>query len=161
MSGIEKPSRGCAANVKRMADKDTKNFTAVERAAMKQRAAEVKAEKANKTREAGQAALDKAIADMTEPDKTLASTFARIVGEVAPELDPKTYYGFPAFARDGKVLCFFQPTTKFGTRYPTIAFEDRANLDDGNLWPVAYGVGPKLTAADEKRITEIVTKAVG
>lgn len=143
-----------------MATKDTKNFTAEERAAMKQRAAEVKAEKANKSRAGGQAALDKAIADLPEPDKSLARAFVRVVSEVAPDLTPKTYYGFPAFARDGKVLCFFQQASKFGTRYSTIAFEDRANLDDGNLWPVAYGVGPKLTAADEKRITEIVTKAV-
>jgi uncharacterized protein YdhG (YjbR/CyaY superfamily) len=141
--------------------RDTKTFSAVEREAMKQRAAELKAEKANKSREAGQAALDEAIAAMPEPEKRIATIFARIVAEVAPDLTPKTYYGFPAFARDGKVLCFFQPSTKFKTRYPTIAFEDNAQLDDGNMWPVAYGVGPEFTAADEERLTAIIRKAVG
>jgi uncharacterized protein YdhG (YjbR/CyaY superfamily) len=131
-------------------------FTAEERAAMKAR---VQEEKALKTREAGEAAVREAIAEMPEPDRTLAAGVDALVTENAPELVPRTWYGMPAYAKDDKVVCFFQPASKFKARYATLGFQDAANLDDGDLWPVVYAVR-ELTPAVEKRIAELVRQAV-
>ncbi|HWM34736.1 MAG TPA: DUF1801 domain-containing protein [Pseudolysinimonas sp.] len=143
-----------------MADKDTKNFSDFERQAMKDRAAEVKAQKADKTRAGGQKQIDDAAAKMTPAEQKLLRTIEAIVQQADPELMPKTYYGMPAWTRDGKVLCFFQPATKFKVRYSTLGFEGPANLDDGNFWPSAYAIPGDLTAEDEKRLAAIMAKAV-
>ena len=135
----------------------TKGFTAEERAAMKAR---VREEKALKTREAGEAAVREAIAEMAEPDRTLAAGVDAIVTANAPELVPKTWYGMPAYAKDDKAVCFFQPASKFKARYSTLGFQDSANLDDGSMWPVAFAV-TELTPEVEKRIAELVRRAVG
>jgi uncharacterized protein YdhG (YjbR/CyaY superfamily) len=131
-------------------------FTPEERAAMKAR---VREEKALKTREAGEAAVREAIAEMPEPDRTLAAGIDAIVTENAPELAPKTWYGMPAYAKDDKVVCFFQPASKFKARYSTLGFQDSANLDEADLWPVVYAVA-ELTPAVQKRIAELVRQAV-
>jgi uncharacterized protein YdhG (YjbR/CyaY superfamily) len=144
-----------------MADKDTKNFSDFERQAMKDRAAEVKAQKADKTRAGGQKQIDDAAAKMTPGEQKLLRTIESIVQKADPELMPKTYYGMPAWTRDGKVLCFFQPSTKFKVRYSTLGFEGPANLDDGNFWPSAYAIPGELTDADVEKLTKIITKAVG
>jgi uncharacterized protein YdhG (YjbR/CyaY superfamily) len=133
-------------------------FTAEERAAMKSRAAELKAEA---RKEDGLKALQKAIGEMPEAEGKIASRIHEIVMENAPELIPKTWYGQPAWAKGEKdIVVFFQGASKFGTRYSTLGFNEAARLDDGSMWPVAYAV-TKLTAADEKRIAELVRKAVG
>jgi uncharacterized protein YdhG (YjbR/CyaY superfamily) len=128
---------------------------------MKDRAAEVKAQKADKTRAGGQKQIDDAVEKMTAGERKLLRTIEAIVQAADPELMPKTYYGMPAWTRDGKVLCFFQPSTKFKVRYSTFGFEDPAHLDDGNFWPSAYAIPGELTDADVAKLTEIVTKAVG
>jgi uncharacterized protein YdhG (YjbR/CyaY superfamily) len=138
--------------------KSTKSgFTPEERAAMKARAQEAKAEQ---TREAGLKAVREAIAAMTPDERKMANRLHEIVAEVAPHLVPKTFYGMPGFARDGgKMVCFFQPASKFGVRYSTFGFEQGANLDDPDgMWPMAYAM-TKLTAADEKKIVAMVKKA--
>jgi uncharacterized protein YdhG (YjbR/CyaY superfamily) len=135
----------------------TKGFTAEERAAMKAR---VKEEKAQKSREAGEAAAREAIDALPEPDRTIADRIHAIVASAAPELAPRTWYGMPAYAKDDKVVCFFQPASKFKARYGTLGFQDAARLDDGTLWPVAYAV-TELGAAEERRIRELVVRAVG
>lgn len=141
--------------------KDTKNFSDFERQAMKDRAAEVKAQKADKSRAGGQKQIDDAVAKMEPGEKKLVGIIAGIIAEVDPELMPKTYYGMPAWARDGKVLCFFQPAAKFKVRYSTLGFEGPANLDDGNFWPSAYAIPGDLTDADVAQLTKILKKAVG
>jgi uncharacterized protein YdhG (YjbR/CyaY superfamily) len=134
-------------------------FTAEERAAMKARAQEQKAEaRANKNRADGERALLEAIAGMKGQDRAMAKRIHKIVTASAPELWPKTWYGMPAYARDDKVVCFFQPADKFGARYATFGFNDSANLDDGALWPVAYAL-KELTATEEKKIAALVKKA--
>jgi uncharacterized protein YdhG (YjbR/CyaY superfamily) len=138
--------------------KSTKSgFTPEERAAMKARAQEAKAEQ---TREAGLKAVREAIAAMTPDEKSMAQRIHHIVAETAPHLVPKTFYGMPGFAREGgKMVCFFQPASKFGVRYSTFGFEQGANLDDPDgMWPMAYAM-TKLTAADEKKIAAMVKKA--
>ena len=134
-------------------------FTADERAAMKARAQEQKAEaRANKNRADGERALLEAIAGMKGRDRAMAKRVHAIVTASAPELWPKTWYGMPAYARDGKVVCFFQDAAKFNARYATFGFNDSANLDDGAMWPVAYAL-KELTAAEEKKIAALVKKA--
>jgi uncharacterized protein YdhG (YjbR/CyaY superfamily) len=134
-------------------------FTAEERAAMKARAQEQKAEaRANKNRADGERALLDAIAGMKGQDRAMAKRIHKIVTASAPELWPKTWYGMPAYARDDKVVCFFQPADKFGARYATFGFNDSANLDDGALWPVAYAL-KELTATAEKKLAALVKKA--
>ena len=134
-------------------------FTAEERAAMKARAQEQKAEaRASKNRADGERALLEAIAAMKGRDRAMAKRVHAIVTASAPELWPKTWYGMPAYARDDKVVCFFQPAAKFGARYSTFGFNDSANLDDGALWPVAYAL-KELTATEEKKIAALVKKA--
>lgn len=141
----------------------TKNegFTEAERAAMKERAAELKASgrKGAKKADEAQACLDK-IAEMPDDDRAIAERFHAIVTTHAPMLDAKTWYGMPAYARDGKVVTFLKPSEKFGSRYVTVGFEDAAGLDEGNMWATSYAV-TKLTKADEKRLAELVKKAVG
>jgi uncharacterized protein YdhG (YjbR/CyaY superfamily) len=131
-------------------------FTAAERAAMKERAQELKAE----ARKAdGESALLAKIAEMPKADRTLAERVHAIVKANAPNLMPKTWYGMPAYAKGEKVVCFFQSADKFKSRYATFGFSDQANLDDGAMWPTSFAL-QKLTAADEKRIAALVKKAV-
>jgi hypothetical protein len=136
-------------------------FTDEERAAMKERAKELKAEaRANKNKAEGESALLASIAEMSEPDRSMGERLHAIITANAPDLVPKTWYGMPAYAnKDGKVVCFFQPAQKFGTRYATLGFNDTANLDNGDFFPVAFAL-KQLTAADESRIAELVKKAV-
>jgi uncharacterized protein YdhG (YjbR/CyaY superfamily) len=136
-------------------DKSTKRFTAEERAAMKERAQELKAE-ANKA-EAEEAVITK-IAEMSEPDRTMAERLHAVIKASAPALSPKLWYGMPAYAKDGKVLCFFQPAQKFNSRYATFGFNDDAKLDDGVMWPTAYAL-KELTDAEEAAIGSLVKRA--
>jgi uncharacterized protein YdhG (YjbR/CyaY superfamily) len=140
--------------------KKSEAFTDEERAAMKERAKELKAEaRANKNRAAGESDVLAKIAEMPEPDRAMANRLHEIIQASAPLLSPKTWYGMPAYARDGKVVCFFQSAQKFKTRYATFGFSDAANLDEGALWPVAFAL-KELTATEEARISELVKKAV-
>ncbi len=143
-------------------DETFEGFSDDERAAMKERAKELKSE-ARRGRRADQAdgesdVLAK-IAEMPEPDRGMAERIHVIIKASAPALWPKTWYGMPAYAKDGKVVCFFQSGHKFKTRYSTFGFSDAANLDDGTMWPTAFAL-PELTAADEARISALVKKAV-
>jgi uncharacterized protein YdhG (YjbR/CyaY superfamily) len=139
----------------------SKGFTAEEKAAMKARARELKAEeRASKNRADGERDVRAAIAEMQEPDRTMATRVHEIVAAAAPALAPRTSYGMPAYAdADGKVVCFFQSAAKFKTRYATLGFAERAHLDEGAMWPVAYAL-TELTAAEEARIRELVERAV-
>jgi uncharacterized protein YdhG (YjbR/CyaY superfamily) len=140
--------------------KTSKGFTNEERAAMKERAKELKAEaRANKSKAAGESDVLAKIAEMREPDRALGERLHAIVKASAPVLSPKTWYGMPAYAKDGKVVCFFQSAEKFNSRYATFGFSDKANLDDGSMWPTAFAL-TELTAADEARIAALVKKAV-
>lgn len=138
--------------------KQDKGFSAEEKAAMKERAKEMKAAA---SKEAGEAEALEKIAEMPEADRVMAERIHKIVKEHAPGLSAKTWYGQPAYAnKDGKIICFFQASAKFNTRYATLGFNEDAKLDDGSMWPVAFAL-KQLTAADEKRITELVKKAAG
>ena len=140
--------------------KKSKGFTDEERAAMKERAQELKAEaRANNNRAEGERDVLAAIAAMQEPDRVMAEHLHAIVQASAPNLSPKTWYGMPAYAKDGKVVCFFQSAQKFKSRYATFGFNDAANLDEGAMWPTSFAL-TKLTAADEARIAALVKKAV-
>ena len=140
--------------------KKSKGFTDEERAAMKERAKELKAEaRANKDKADGESDVLAKIAAMPEPDRAMAERLHAIIKASAPALSPKTWYGMPAYARDGKVVCFFQSAQKFNTRYATFGFSDAANLDEGAMWPVAFAL-KELTAAEEARIGALVKKAV-
>ena len=141
-------------------DKKSKGFTDEERAAMKERAQELKAEaRANKNKADGESDVLATIAAMQEPDRAMAKRLHAIIKASAPALSPKTWYGMPAYAKDGKVVCFFQSAQKFNTRYATFGFSDTANLDEGALWPIAFAL-KELTAAEEARIGALVKKAV-
>ncbi|QEW03791.1 hypothetical protein F6J85_12290 [Microbacterium lushaniae] len=145
-----------------MAKTDTSDgLSAQEREAVKQRAKELRAqEKAGKNRAAGEKAVLEAISALEPEDKSLAEGLHAVVSEVAPELVPKTYYGMPGYANDeGKIVVFIQPARKFGTRYATIGFEDRAHLDDGDLWPVGFAVRT-WTPTVQAKVTELVSAAV-
>lgn len=134
-------------------------LTPDEIAAMKNRAQELKAEaRANKTRAEGESDVLEAIAKMREPDRSMAKRLHAIVQASAPALAPKTWYGMPAYAKDGKIVCFFQPAQKFNTRYSTLGFNDAANLDDGRMWATAFAL-LELTPAEESRIAALVKKA--
>jgi uncharacterized protein YdhG (YjbR/CyaY superfamily) len=146
-----------------MAKSDTSGgLSEWERDAVKQRAKELREqEKAGKSRAAGEKAVLEAIAALEAEDKPLAEGLFKVVSDVAPDLVPKTYYGMPGFANgEGKIVVFIQPAKKFKTRYATIGFEDRANLDDGDLWPVGFAVRD-WTPAVEKKVSELVRRAVG
>ena len=140
--------------------KTSEGFTDEERAAMKERAQELKAgARANKDKADGESAVLAKIAEMPEPDRAMAKRLHAIIKASAPALSPKTWYGMPAYAKDGKVVCFFQSAQKFKTRYATFGFSDEANLDEGAMWPTAFAL-TALTAADEARIGALVKKAV-
>lgn len=141
--------------------KKSQAFSDEERAAMKERAAEQKAEaRAKKGREDGEKDVQTKIAEMPEPERSMAARLHEIIKANAPDLMPKTWYGMPAYAnKDGKIVCFFQSAQKFGTRYATLGFNDSANLDDGDLFPVAYAL-KALTATEEAKIAALVKKAV-
>lgn len=142
-------------------DTPSQGFTDEEKAAMKERAKELKAEaRASKNRAEGENAALAAIADMQEPDRTMAARLHEIIKASAPTLLPKTWYGMPAYANtDGNVICFFQSAQKFNSRYATLGFSDRASLDEGVMWPTSFAL-KELTAAEEARIIELVKKAV-
>jgi uncharacterized protein YdhG (YjbR/CyaY superfamily) len=141
--------------------KTSQGWTAEERAAMKARARELKAEaRANKDKAAGERDVLAKIAELPDPDRAMAERLHAIVKASAPALSPKTWYGMPAYAKDGKVVCFFTPASKFSSRYATFGFNDTANLDDGAMWPTAFAL-TELTAADEARIAALVKKAAG
>jgi uncharacterized protein YdhG (YjbR/CyaY superfamily) len=142
--------------------KEFKGLTDEELAALKERTQELKAE-ARRGRGAGKAEEESAvlakIAEMPEPDRAMAERFHAIVKAAAPDLSPRTWYGMPAYAKEGKVLCFFTPASKFKERYATFGFNPTANLDEGNIWPTSFAL-KKLTAADEATIAALVRKAV-
>lgn len=144
----------------RTASEETEEgFTEAERAAMKERSKELKSAKRGKNANLEGDLLAK-IAEMSEPDRSLAEGLHALVKEHAPSLTSRTWYGMPAWARDGKVLCFFQAAEKFGSRYATLGFNDVATLDDGTMWPTAYAL-TELTPENEARISDLLRKAVG
>ena len=131
-------------------------FTAEERAAMKERAQELKAAK---NKEEGERVLLAKIAEMPEPDRSMAKRLHAIITKAAPALSPKTWYGMPAYAKDDKIVCFYQSADKFKSRYATFGFSDEANIDEGAMFPTSFAL-KKLTAAEEKTISALVKKAV-
>ncbi|TMG02353.1 MAG: DUF1801 domain-containing protein [Chloroflexi bacterium] len=139
-------------------NKTSEGFTPEERAAMKERAQEMKAA-ARRGKADGESDVLAKIAEMPEPDRAMAERLHAIIKASAPALSPKTWYGMPAYAKDGKVVCFFQSAHKFNSRYATFGFSDEANLDEGRLWPVSFAL-KELTAAEEARIGALVKKAV-
>jgi uncharacterized protein YdhG (YjbR/CyaY superfamily) len=145
-----------------MGAKKSEGFTAEERAAMRERAKELKAEeRANKNRAAGESDLLAKIAEMPEPDRAMAERLHEIVKASAPALSPKTWYGMPAYAnKDGKVVCFFQSAQKFNARYATLGFSDAANLDEGAMWPTSFAL-KELGGAEKAKIGALVKRAVG
>jgi uncharacterized protein YdhG (YjbR/CyaY superfamily) len=141
-------------------DETSVGWTDDEVAAMKNRAQELKAEgRANKRKADGESEVLAKIAEMPEPDRAMAERLHAIIKASAPALSPKTWYGMPAYAKDGKVVCFFQSAQKFNSRYATVGFNDAANLDEGAMWPTSFAL-TELTAADEARIGALVKKAV-
>ena len=152
----QKTAESTAAN-----NKTSQGFTDEEKAAMKERAKELKEEaRASKNKEEGENAALAAIAAMSEPDRSMAARLHELIKASAPALMPKTWYGMPAYTnQDGKVVCFFQAAQKFGSRYATFGFSDTANLDEGGMWPAAFAL-MKLTAAEEANIKALVKKAV-
>ena len=157
MKDTQKPARRTTAS-----GKTSGGFTDDERAAMKEHAQELKTAarrgpRASKTD--GESDVLTKIAEMQEPDRVMAERIHAIITASAPALVPRTWYGMPAYAKDGKIVCFFQPAQKFKTRYATFGFNDPANLDEGAMWPIAYAL-TELTAADEARIGALVKKAV-
>ena len=156
MKKAEKAAQSTTASSKK-----STGFTAEERAAMKNRAQELKAEaRANKEKADGESAVLAAIAAMQEPDRAMAKRLHAIIKAGAPALSPKTWYGMPAYANENdKIVCFFQAAAKFNARYATFGFNDSANLDEGTMWPTAFAL-KELTAADEKKIAALVKKAV-
>ena len=140
--------------------KKSTGFTDEERAAMKERAKELKAEaRANKNKAEGESDVLAKIAEMREPDRAMAERLHAIVKASAPALSPRTWYGMPAYAKDGKVVCFFQSAQKFKTRYATLGFSDKAKLDDGAMWPTSFAL-KELTAAEAAKIGELMKKAL-
>jgi uncharacterized protein YdhG (YjbR/CyaY superfamily) len=153
-----KPSKtGTRQSAKRATGKASKGFTAEERAAMRERARELKAAAAGKA-DAESDVLAR-IAEMPDPDRAMAERLHALVKASAPALSPRTWYGMPAYAKDGKVVCFFQSADKFKARYATFGFSDKANLDEGAMWPTSFAL-KELTAAEESRIAALVKKAV-
>jgi hypothetical protein len=149
MKDTRKSAKGTAAT-----GKTPEEWTDEERAAMKERAKEVKADKAG-----GERAVLAKIAEMPEPDRAMAERLHALIKASAPALSPRTWYGMPAYAKDGKVVCFFTPASKFKERYATFGFNAPANLDEGTMWPTSFAL-TELTAADEARIAALVKKAV-
>jgi uncharacterized protein YdhG (YjbR/CyaY superfamily) len=155
MSDTQKSAKGTTET-----GKTSQGFSDDERAAMKERARELKAEaRAKKGKADGERDVLAKIAEMPEPDRAMAERLHAIIKASAPALSPKTWYGMPAYAKDGKVVCYFTPASKFKERYATFGFNAEANLDDGNMWPTSFAL-KQLTAADEARIAALVKKAV-
>lgn len=153
--GTQKRAKNVAATGMKI-----QGFTDEERAAMKARAQELKAEaRANKDKAAGEKDVLAKIDEMPEPERALAKRLHEIIQASAPDLSPRTWYGMPAYARNGKVVCFFQSARKFNTRYATLGFSDQANLDEGNMWSTAFALR-ELSATEEARISALVKKAV-
>ena len=156
MTDSQKSAEGTSAT-----DKPAAGFTDEERAAIKARAQELKTE-TRRGRRADKAEGERAVlaklAELPEPDRVLGERLHAVITASAPALSPKLWYGMPAYARDGKVVCFFKAAEKFESRYATFGFEDAAKLDDGGMWPTSYAL-TKLTPADEKKITALVKKA--
>ena len=151
----QKSAKSTAAN-----NKKSRGFTDEEKAAMKERAQELKAEaRANKNKAEGESDVLAKIAEMPGPDRAIAERLHAIIKASAPALSPKTWYGMPAYAKDGKVVCFFTSADKFKSRYATFGFNDTANLDEGAMWPTSFAL-KELTAAEEARIAALVKKAV-
>jgi hypothetical protein len=148
-NGTQKSALSTTATSKKF-----KGFTDEERVAMKERIQELKAEKAD-----GESAVLASIAGMPEPDRSMGKRLHAIIKASAPDLSPRLWYGMPAYAKDDKVVCHFQPAKKFKTRYATLGFSDKANLDEGTMWPVAFAL-KGLTAAEEARIAALVKNAV-
>jgi uncharacterized protein YdhG (YjbR/CyaY superfamily) len=144
---------------KRATAKRSEGFTAEERAAMKERARELKAG-ARRGKADGERDLLEKIAELPQPDRGMAERLHALITNAAPDLAPRTWYGMPAYAKDGKVLCYFTPASKFKERYASFGFNASANLDDGNMWPTSFAL-KKLTAAEEKRIAALVERAAG
>lgn len=151
-----KPNTEKRAKRATSSNKSSSGFTAEERAAMKERVRELKAER---TKAEGESDVLAKIAAMGESDRALAERFHAIVKESAPELVPRTWYGMPAYAKDGKIICYFRDARKFKERYATFGFNDRANLDDGAMWPIGFALN-ELTPDVEARISALVSKAV-
>jgi uncharacterized protein YdhG (YjbR/CyaY superfamily) len=145
----QKPAKSSTANRKK-----SNGFTEEERAAMKERARELKANKTD-----GESDVLAKIAEMPKSDRAMAKRLHSIIKDSAPSLSPRTWYGMPAYAQDGKVVCFFQSAAKFKARYATLGFSDRANLDKGAMWPTAFAL-KELTAAEEAKIAALLKKAV-
>jgi uncharacterized protein YdhG (YjbR/CyaY superfamily) len=157
-----KPPTKSKQPVKGPAGGDSTGFTDEERAAMKERAQELKAAKrggSGATEADGESQVLARIAEMPEPDRSMATRIHAIVKASAPALSPQTWYGMPAYARDGRVVCFFQNSQKFKTRYATLGFSDKANLDDGAMWPTTYAL-KELTAAAEAQIGALLRQAI-
>jgi uncharacterized protein YdhG (YjbR/CyaY superfamily) len=155
MSDTQKSAKRATAT-----DKTSQGWTDEERAAMKQRARELKAEaRASKDREAGERDVLAKIAELPEPDRSMAERLHAVVTASAPDLSPRTWYGMPAYAKGGKVVCYFTPASKFKERYATFGFNAEANLDEGTMWPTSFAL-TELTADDEARIGALVKKAV-
>ena len=149
-----KPARKGARNSAKSTTETSKAFTKEERGAIRDRVQEMKAGK-----EEGESVVLARIAEMREPDRTMAKRLHAIIKESAPALSPRLWYGMPAYAKDDKVVCFFQSGQKFKTRYATFGFSDKANLDEGNIWPNAFAL-KGLTAAEEARIVALLKRAV-
>lgn len=161
MDATTKRSAKKSAVATQSADKAADGFTAAERAAMKERARELKAEaRLAKDKAAGEENVLAKISEMAESDRKLAQRLHELVKANAPMLSPKTWYGMPAYARDGKVVCFFQDAGKFGSRYATLGFSDHARLDEGHLWPTGFAL-TALGDAEEARIVALLKAAVG
>jgi uncharacterized protein YdhG (YjbR/CyaY superfamily) len=154
MKDTQKSAKSTAA-----ADKKFEGFTDEERGAMKERAQELKAAARRGKKADEEGAVVAKIAEMPEPDRGMAERLHALIKASAPALAPKLWYGMPAYAKDGKVVCFFQAAAKFNSRYATFGFNDDANLDEGTMWPTAFAL-TELTAADEARIAALVKKAV-
>jgi hypothetical protein len=152
----KKKTTAKAKSAPRNSSSSSGTFSSEERAAMKEYARELKAQK---NKEDGKKMLQDAIAKMKEPDRAMAKRIDKIVMEAAPDLAQRTWYGRPAYARDDKVVCFFQDAAKFKARYATLGFSDEAALDKGGMWPTSYAL-KELTPADEKKIADLVKKAV-
>jgi uncharacterized protein YdhG (YjbR/CyaY superfamily) len=149
-------------SAKRTTGKASKGFTDEERAAMRERAQEVKTAAGRRVRAAkgdGESDVLAKIAEMPEPDRIMAERLHAVVKASAPALSPRTWYGMPAYAKDGKVVCFFQSAQKFNSRYATLGFSDQANLDEGAMWPTSFAL-KELSGAEEARIGALVKKAV-
>jgi hypothetical protein len=157
MTETKKPARRATAS-----GRTHEGFTDDERAAMKERSRELKADARRSPRSAkadGESELLAKIAEMTDQDRAMAERLHAVITASAPDLSPKTWYGMPAYAKDGNVVCFFKPAQKFKTRYATLGFSDKANLDEGTMWPTEYAL-TKLTKADEAAIAALIKQAV-